>query len=837
MPPKTTRLYHPKGPDRAAVVSVQPSTGQEDAFLIHLARGTGPGPLKKGGVYGPYAEAELEARFAELIAGLKAEGFLSTGLADLLRKLDSAKPAERARGALGLGWRRAGEAVEPILGAMPKAVDEVCSYLDALGAIGDPRALPVLREQAGRKLLSRRRSAVEALRNLSDPDGLAPTRQQALERLPDSVRQLLESDANAQLIADAVLAAKTEQRGLILDTLYELATPVALAVVRLALPVVPFDNAHIWRYVKSIYKRAMLRHDYATWGWLSHAIEAAGRSTVGMKAQVKSGYDGVQRETRIFGRQTQNYLRRLAWRYLRQLATFRPADYAQAAAEALIDYAPDDAENPRGLHGRFAGCYLLNRILWGASSRLILKDRSLRFRFRTAADVAPPTATFREEPYPHLWDAHPRAYLRLLAHARLPEVHAFAVQAIESRHPALLGEADHGAIVAMLGAPHEATVRLGIAELERRFDPKNPDWALLEQLLSSDRLPARELGERWLRLSAPLLCADVGRILAWLTFKHAGPRALAAEIVIALLGKGEDPGGSILGALAVEVLARLRGDGLKDDVAETVVAVARVILLDPLLPLISLEELMDWLATKPRAVLPLAGDLLGRRTEGIRAIGLDRLAMLAVHEIGAVRAGAHRLIRGEADLFHQDRALLLALAESDWEDTRKVAVELLRDSLRSQTLDLDGLLAFLDSNHVEVQNLGQELARAQIASVPTSELAFRLGQHPHPNMREFALDIVVKHLPDGAEPLARLEPFFRAALFDLWPRRAMKDRVLSFILERGMRDEQQAAAAVRILSSAVRLASKADFEPALEALVRLKLAYPSVASPVELSRS
>ena len=41
---------------------------------------------------------------------------------------------------------------------------------------------------------------------------------------------------------------------------------------------------------------------------------------------------------------------------------------------------------------------------------------------------------------------------------------------------------------------------------------------------------------------------------------------------------------------------------------------------------------------------------------------------------------------------------------------------------------------------------------------------------------------------------------------------------------------------VRILADVVRVEGRADFERALTALVRLKLAYPEVSSPVVVAR-
>src|SRR5207248_48309 len=80
----------------------------------------------------------------------------------------SGRPAVRARAALKLARRFPELAFDALAAVLPAAVDEVCSLVDALGIAGDARAVPLVREYAERKLLSRRRSAVEALRRLGD---------------------------------------------------------------------------------------------------------------------------------------------------------------------------------------------------------------------------------------------------------------------------------------------------------------------------------------------------------------------------------------------------------------------------------------------------------------------------------------------------------------------------------------------------------------------------------------------------------------------------------------------------------------------------------------------
>src|SRR5882757_6965367 len=133
MVPVILRLFHPQGPDRVAVVSVELSA--QGDFLIRLGRGPSSDRLTQGTTYGPYTETDLDVPHAELIDSLRTEGFFRSGLHALLTALQDGASAVRARAAARLGWRRDTEAVDALLAALPRAVDDVCAILDALGEI------------------------------------------------------------------------------------------------------------------------------------------------------------------------------------------------------------------------------------------------------------------------------------------------------------------------------------------------------------------------------------------------------------------------------------------------------------------------------------------------------------------------------------------------------------------------------------------------------------------------------------------------------------------------------------------------------------------------------
>jgi hypothetical protein len=60
--------------------------------------------------------------------------------------------------------------------------------------------------------------------------------------------------------------------------------------------------------------------------------------------------------------------------------------------------------------------------------------------------------------------------------------------------------------------------------------------------------------------------------------------------------------------------------------------------------------------------------------------------------------------------------------------------------------------------------------------------------------------------------------------------------MLEFLAERGEQDRGQAVIAMRILSAVLRVDTQIDFELALAAATRLKLAHPDLPSEVSISR-
>ncbi|MCC7073209.1 MAG: hypothetical protein IT383_17950 [Deltaproteobacteria bacterium] len=829
--PPLVRFFHPtKAAQRLAVVTWERAGEQ---VMLQVARGKNRHALVDVRMFGPLATSEAEAAHAEILAGLAAEGYVAAGLGQLLLSLEGKSPKARARAALRLGWRKERAAVEPLVRLTEKPREDIATVVDALGMIGDARAQPAVRAEAERKLLSRRRSGVEALKRLADAEGLAQARARALERLPEGVRAALSSGSSAAVV-NALAEVALKERGLAIDTLYELDEPATRdAALRALLDGgAVFTQPHVWRYAKSVWKRALLRNDSEAVGRLTHAFEIASRATTGSTETLKSGYDGEPRKTRVFSRATVAYLRRRAWRWLKTLARHAPEQYALAAAACLAPYTDGDdvLKGPVAATGR---SYLLHRILFDRSARYLFNARSLSFRVKPKAP--PPAPGTREEAFPELWDLAPRAYVRVLGGARHTLAQRFAYDAVTRRAPHALQAASHAEVVALLGSDDQRIVDLGLLELRRRFDPSKPDLDLVLELVQSHKDLVRNYGLAWLSESARVWTRDHAWTLRFLGATHGEARDAAARLVSAAMSAlGEAERRTLAAALLALVERPEADEGAHAGYAE----VLRSALASTAAGMCGLERALALVNGKNDAAVSVGAALLANLPGALASLGTTRVLQLAQHETAAVRRAALALLDGALDDLRAQPALLFGLLDSDWEDVRAKALTLV-DRVDLAELGLEGLVGLADSTRPDVQQKAQALLSAAIArgeggGVDVHELLGRLAQHPAPLMRSWVVDLALAHLRAGYVRLAKCEALFRAVLFDVRPDRRAKRRVIDFLAERGEQDENQAELAAQILADVARTRTRDDHDRTLAALARITLAHPSASSVVRV---
>ncbi len=186
-----------------------------------------------------------------------------------------------------------------------------------------------------------------------------------------------------QLLLDLYAADDEPARALLLDLIPQL-PPNAI-------------GWGVWRGIKGLYKQAEQRHDLAMLGVLCYRLD------------VQPATNGGE-----ISRGVWLYMRRRAWRYLRQLGQDLPELFPPFAAQALRHYPPGTD---------FRHCWIANQIwrhqdLIGSTDQGSLSRGDLPDQLdRRAFDAA--------------WKISPTPLLRLLEDARNPQVCEFAIRGLE----------------------------------------------------------------------------------------------------------------------------------------------------------------------------------------------------------------------------------------------------------------------------------------------------------------------------------------------------------------------------------------------------------------------
>ncbi|WP_435005063.1 BRCT domain-containing protein [Tundrisphaera lichenicola] len=173
-----------------------------------------------------------------------------------------------------------------------------------------------------------------------------------------------------------------------------------------------------WRALKRIFKEAEARDDSEIYGALAARIDAAyGRSHP--SAEV--------------GSLTLSYIRRRAWRHLREIARTRPACYADAAADVLAHYPESTGWNQT---------LVANHIFFHETGEY---DRSSFRSYRIPSDL------LKYRAFADLWKRSPRPLFGLLERARSDRVREFAAKALQADFRASLREVEPDWVARLIG--------------------------------------------------------------------------------------------------------------------------------------------------------------------------------------------------------------------------------------------------------------------------------------------------------------------------------------------------------------------------------------------------
>ncbi len=540
----------------------------------------------------------------------------------------------------------------------------------ALGRIGAPSSLPVLRSRAtNSKNEAVLRIAREAVRLRGSADERRSWMSAAKEMVHQELRPLMGGGALLPALRDRC-ASDPEKFAPSLSAIYYAGEGTDLAALRTYLAEMPLEQ-HYVKQARAIFKMAEFRREPQTWGVLVHRFEVT-------RGPRKTYWSSLP-----YSDATRRYFQRRAWRTLRTLAEDGRPDFVRMATGALLPFVDSDVEAPAKREtyswsgssrtmrwGRWGNRWALSHLLYGNSSRYQVHSASVKFRIAEGADDAQHPAE-REESFPSLWDATPVALLHLLDESRCEDVHRFAVKAVKTNtankaNRAFLDGLDVDAIVMLLGAPYSVTCELGFDLAKRAYDPTSPDSALVRAVVLSNFVPARSEAHQWLRAHAAHFASETQLMAELVTSAHQDNRMFVRDF-LRLAALGQDAARLIVGRVIASFAEfgeaeteRIRdaGDTLLTAFGRELATVGENVIRDLLgHPLLGVQELG-------------AKVLLAHQTFGTTPPD-DILLALIDSEHSSIRSLGARLFGqlGDADLLER-RELVCHLATHELEDLR-----------------------------------------------------------------------------------------------------------------------------------------------------------------------
>ena len=377
----------------------------------------------------------------------------------------------------------------------------------------------------------------------------------------------------------------------------------------------------------------------------------------------------------------------------------------------------------------------------------------------------------------------------------------------------------------MIAHPLSALGELA-GELMLRHDQRDSLPAeLLESLLASPHAPVRAAGARILATMPPEIAKDDPQaIVLFATSANAELREHTRSLVGAIATQFPDVGRVIADRL-IDALLQKQPEGAPAHIVTLLRAE-----LAAVLPKKSPAMIMRLISAFSPHAREAGGLLLGQL--GPDDLGLDDVARLANHEILAVRQGAWRIAKLAIDRYRVAQVAVSRLVDSQWEDTRAFAMELIAEL---GPLSADAIIAICDSIKPEVQALGTQLLFAQFRDADAGKYLVRLSEHPSTNLQLLVSGLLDHHLQGDLVRLAAIVPYLVTVLSQGNRNHIAKERVMALVHREAARTEEGARILAPLLERQSATIAVMQKHPLIATMVEVHHVYPDVGLPITVT--
>ncbi|ABC30680.1 probable DNA binding protein containing WGR domain [Hahella chejuensis KCTC 2396] len=212
-------------------------------------------------------------------------------------------------------------------------------------------------------------------------------------------------------------------------------------------------------------------------------------------------------------------------------------------------------------------------------------------------------------------------------------------------------------------------------------------------------------------------------------------------------------------------------------------------------------------------------------------------AQLAKHADVAVRQYAFNAYEANPDRILAEIRDGLRILDSNWDDCREFGFAFFRSHYEEagETLWTPELVVYLcDSVRPDVQRYGMELLQRFFQEQNGVEYLLKLSQHPSANVQFFVSNFLNEYAAGHSERIFSLQGYFTTVLSQVNRSRICKDRILAFLSEQSLLNEQVANMAADLFTRISLTVVHKDKAALIKALLDLRRHYPQLGTPLSV---
>ena len=391
-----------------------------------------------------------------------------------------------------------------------------------------------------------------------------------------------------------------------------------------------------------------------------------------------------------------------------------------------------------------------------------------------------------------------------------------------------LTEVDEALLDDLMASPLTALHRLAgeLVIISRRF-ADNPPPKMLSALLGSPDSNVREIGVRLMgKLPEHLLVSNRSALLGITCHEMKDIRDAVRPIVKRVARNNT----MFARQLVEEMIDALLTPKMPKGVPSHLLVVLREDFGDRLS---GLPESTVWRLLRARSPVAqeLGGVLLAANIDP-KTLTMAQIVTLGNHEILSIREAAWQACRADMGRVRSELSEAVRLLDARFEDTRRIAMPIIKDALGAMAPDPDILVSLCDSVRPEVQQFAREMITRYFESELGETYLRKLSEHPSADLQLFATNYLESYASDNLEILSGLMPYFQTVLSQVNRARVAKDRVLRFLGNEAGKNRDAAALVAGLLARQSVTVAIGDKATLIEAMMAIKRTYPDIEVPL-----